>query len=419
MASEVFITRRDANKQLVLITETITASRTWVVPGNAKDNSFDVITFGAGNSTEYAGGCSGWLNRNSLTLTPGQSISITIGSSSATSFGTYLSANKGGSGGGGSGGTYKTDRNGKQFGGAAGCGGNTTIYGDTHGGNGGVWGGGGGGFNKAGGDGGTYGGGGGHTGFAWTMFTNGERYGGNGGTYGGGGAGATTGIYGTDNDFVYSLGGIGGTYGGNGWDYTRSINTTLGEYKNCAENGTNTISSTSVAIDEITGEYLRGFGVFRGYYGGGGGYGGDGGIGSRDGGGGGGGGGYGSNGGSSYSQKGSGYSGAGGGGGYGGDGESPSNRIFGLRTDIGDPGGGGGYGKVSVGKYGGGGGYYCPAGGYNTYRHQSDFNCIKGGGGGIGIWDKGRFVGSYGSGSSGSNAPAEPGVCIIKYYVSK
>ena len=111
MASEVSITRRNAYKQDVLIMETITADRTWTVLGNAKDNLFDVITFGTGNGRStvgyensddsinmYAFG-SGWLNRNSLTLTPGASISITVGAGKTTTFRIYLSANKDGSGG--------------------------------------------------------------------------------------------------------------------------------------------------------------------------------------------------------------------------------------------------------------------------------------------------------------------------------
>lgn len=105
-------------------TEVITYNTNWVVPA-AKNNSFDVLAYGAGGggSSRYScGGGGGWMNRKTLILTPGTSITITIGvgglpyngkgdgdSGGTTSFGSYISANGGGGGvwdgGGGSGGS--------------------------------------------------------------------------------------------------------------------------------------------------------------------------------------------------------------------------------------------------------------------------------------------------------------------------
>ena len=82
-------------------------------------------------------------------------------------------------------------------------------------------------------------------------------------------------------------------------------------------------------------------------------------------------------------------------------------------------GGGGGYGKVSVGRNGAGGGYYCPGEGLRKTKEDNGTGMKGGGGGGIGIWDGNDPIKSYGSGCIGNSGSyqAEPGVCIIQYYV--
>ena len=117
--SEAIIARRSGGLRLKvsksLRTETITFNTNWTVP-NAINNAFDVRIFGGGGrGASSGGGGGGWMNNATLTLTPGDNISITIGAGGnnefhrtggTTSFGTYLSANggetlNGGSGGGG------------------------------------------------------------------------------------------------------------------------------------------------------------------------------------------------------------------------------------------------------------------------------------------------------------------------------
>ena len=389
--SEVVISRRGGSSSGagIMITNIITVNRNWTVP-KAKDQKFDIRIFGGGGYVDdrNMGAGSGWMNNAILTLPKNQSINITIGKSGmnlnrnnsggTTSFGSYLSAVGGKNSDGGSGGCpweayYYTGR-GYQFGG---CGGHIGYNGRQVG-NGGVWGGGGGASTKRyharAGDGGYYGGGGSTT-------DSNQIAPGNGGYYGGGGGGGLNRI---------NNGGKGGWYNDNGtWKQSGFggnggfVDSGYWGHIN-AENGTDTSAWTNIPTDSITNERLVGKGLggnsipqsrdYTGCGGGGGGFGGNGGTGNR---GGGGGGGYGSNGGEG------GYYG-GGGGGYGGDGGAV---------------GGGGYGKVSKGGEFGGGGYYCPAGGKQHTK----------GGGGIGIWDEGAFIASYGGAD-------EDGVCIIKYY---
>lgn len=458
--SDVIISRRGSGKSKsgngnTLITEYITFNQNWVVPYGVKNNEFSVRIFGAGATVNaYTinnnSGGSGWMNNDIFTLTPGEIIPITIGQSidyensynnrihniynsamyqidlinylhntgPSSSFGTLLSANGGkdkNGGSGGSGGNSSDAHGGRgyQFGGGG------TFNGN--GGNGGVWGGGGGGGNNYkgygnGGYGGLYGGGGG-----CSLVTSNLGHGGNGGKYGGGGGGA---IIKYSGGGYKTYPGIGGEFGGNGGNRFTNIvgNDSFITNLNSVspENGTNTIGDSNVpSLLQGNGCY-GGFGVNdtknnNAYYngtGGGGGYGGNGGCGFGNiinlayvqcvGGGGGG---YGSNGGNA------GFITPGGGGGYGGDGGSGSNRTSPYGGfQVGFPAGGGGYGKGATGG-GGGGGYYCPGGGIN----------LTGGGGGYGIWQDNKFIKSYASGGfwnkNTSAYIAEPGICIIQYYV--
>ena len=201
--SEAIITRRSgagSKMKTVLNTLTFTNSNNWKVPSTLANNTVSVRIFGAGGSGyiryQSTGGGGGWMNNGDVTVTPGQTIPITIGVGQASgaggssSFGTYLSANGGyiGYGGSGGGSNDSTDDissiDGYQFGGGGGS--------SRDGGNGGMWGGGGGGgggyfhiFN--GGHGGTYGGGGGYTVDIENLnlpYQNHFGYSGNGGVYG-------------------------------------------------------------------------------------------------------------------------------------------------------------------------------------------------------------------------------------------
>ena len=407
--ADVIISRRgNGGGSSTLITEYIESNRVWTVPSNAKGNKFSIRIIGSGGYTYGSGGSSGWMNNDVLTLTPGQSINVTIANQNGqtTSFGTYLSAAGG----------YTAQTSNVKAGGGSGGTGAATGYqfgGGGQGGNGGPWGGGGGGWFGGygnGGHGGIYGGGGGGGSNPAQTATYG--LGGNGGTYGGGGGGACT----LNN---MGNGGIGGTYGGNGGN---SCNPKSNTPPTIGENGTNTIGWTNLMkFDDgssmTTGNgksgSLRNSFVKWGGGTGGGGFGGIGGdswlpsavVNNKANHGGGGGGGYGSNGGTGGLYN----AGGGGGGGYGGDGGTADINVKGG-------GGGGGYGKISKGGSGGGGGYYCPAGGFNN---------ISGCGGGLGILSNdGVLIKSYGSGgtvASNSSSTAtlkmqpEPGVCIIQY----
>ena len=304
-----------------------TESGSWTVPANV--TSVDVFLFGGGggagytshtgdndnNGTGYGGGGgSGHMAKSTLTVTPGQSIAITIGAGGArgssggtggtggtTSFGSLLSA-QGGSGGGSGTSTSSSAKGGDGGNGGAGGAGGSAEYkepnpsfppGASHyyyvqpygkGGNGAQFGGG------AGGYGSTSGGG------------NGGQYGGGGGTYGG-------------------TAGTGGQYGGKGGT--------------SGAKGVNGTDTTSIAGLEFTGRGLAGN------------------VGTSDNPGGSGGGGYGGNGGNSGHYVG------GGGGGYGAD--------AGIGT------GGGGYGGVPTGT--GGGGYGASnygRGGNSSYDNTTD-----------------------------------------------
>ena len=410
------------NKVYEFRSETITSSRQWPVPYGVRNNQFEVRIFGGGgcgiNSGSYTwggrGGGGGWMNNAILTLTPGQNISISIGTGGnttyrnggTTSFGTYLSALGGdgayltnmraGDGGSGGGGHCDGGR-GYQFGGGGG--------GQYNGGDGGIWGGGGGGGNRGtrAGHGGTYGGGGGS-----------QYYlGGNGGTYGGGGGS------GADNN--RSRIGIGGTYGGNGG--CNRVN---------AENGTNTIGlpeDIPFRGAGLAGKLINDPNNRNGSQcGGGGGYGGNGG--------GinyfrgttywaGGGGGYGGNGGI-------GFGGVGGGGGYGGDGGSNMSSCGGGGYGTGATGGSSNDGRIAPG--GGGGGYYSKGGNtswFNDYDRTDDWASGSGGGGSYG--EGGYYVSNTryhapGYGGDGGGCTVERvdsrsnggyggnGICIIQYW---
>lgn len=355
-----------------MITEIFDKNDVFIVPEGAKNNEFSVICVGGGggscasfvnvanfwaaNSNKIgAGGGGGWVNKNTFTLKPGESIPITIGSGGngvemgtsvniyggnggTTSFGTYLSA------AGGEGGSFRYINSWYNgfYGGNGGSGGGAHSAGNNY---------------AYGGQGYQFGGGGG------------DGAGGNGGTYGGGGAGEN------------NSRGKGGTYGGNGW--TPSRNSTA---------GTNTMSNSSIDIS-LRGNGNAGYRFsspnqqFVQYYGGGGGgYGGDGGIYygasvycS-------GGGGYGANGGSVQ------WYGSGGGGGYGKAG------YGGNSSNICAAGGGGSYGhgasSAESATYGGGGAAY--------------IRMISGGG--IGLI-AGDMVYDYSS-ANGAN-----GLIIIQYQV--
>ena len=263
----------------VLKTEVITKTQTWTVPDGV--TSVNVFLFGGGGGggsnarsegEERAyggGGGGGYMAKSTFTVTPKQSINVTIGAGGAvgqaggtTSFGSLLSA-QGGS-----------------------AGENARVDGTR-------------GYGGKGGDGGS--GGAGNTGTYLSYFVNCgaggncaqfgggagsyEANGGNGGTYGGGGGAG-------DSDSGSYSGGTGGQYGGAGGD--------------SRQNGTDGTDTTNIADIDFKGLGKAGtrYSVVGGG-GGGGGYGGNGGEGGVYEGGGGGG--YGGNGGNS----------GGGGGGYG------------------------------------------------------------------------------------------------------
>lgn len=284
-------------QKFCLKTDIITSTSTWTMPAGVKDNTIQVRLFGGGGGggSNGGGGGGGEMAVQSITLTPGTQVSITIGAGGArgaaggaSAFGGYLSASGGAAGGydGGSGGS--------------GGGGGVEIRSSTY-------------YCRSGGN-ATYGGGGG-TSYGTTHSSN-NVHGGNGGTYGGGG-----GI--TESS---QTPGTGGTYGGAGSSY-----------------------ASYTAVPGVDGTDTRGMGLeFEGDgkasqtdRGGGGGYGGRGGDGVGKYGGAGGGGGYGADGGngSRYGTSDT-YASGGGGGGYGGRGGHAGYQ---------EAGGGGGYGRSGAG----------------------------------------------------------------------
>ena len=293
-------------------TQTFTSSGTFTVPESVGQN-FMVTLVGGGAIGGNSGTAAAVLKKQTLTLTKGASIPVTIGAKytsgshngNTSSFGSLLSA---------SGGVYSTTYAGASaiadggMGGGGAYGSSSSSASPNYGGNGGTYGGGGGGAYAR---------------------SQGNGHGGNGGTYGGGGGGG-----GSYSSWA-SAGGSGGTYGGNGG--TGGIRG--GTYASDGQDGTNT---TGMDLD-FTGTGTKGSGALgssvsqTGGGGGGGGYGGNGGNGSvpggssSDTGAGGGGGGYGGNGANASS-----YYAAGGGGGYGGNADQYH---------------GGGYGPDNYGSY--------------------------------------------------------------------
>lgn len=409
--SECIISRRGYNANgappptLTLKTVTYTSNVNWVVPNH--EGSINVILCGGGgggcltnnryggyNYNAYCGGGGGWINTQTFSnLRAKNVISIYIGdggdggsydffnqnnptSGGSSSFGSYLSANggegagyyKAGNGGSG-GGVFSNNTFNRYASGINLSPGIGFIYG------GGGWYDGNGIFtivhNHS--NGGTYGGGGGsyyrygnnnrYPGIEMYPSDN-NRYAGDGGTYGGGGGVNYINCTLSNGRFNFSNSnhfGRGGTYGGNGGldlvgreDYGYANY----NYEVNAENGTNTMSISSIPSN------MRGWGYSNWAGNGGGGYGGNGGA-------------YG-----------------GGGGGYGGQG-----GWWG--------GGGGGYGRnANGGWWGGGGGGYFAKGGNNG-----------GGGAGYGQGGNQTVTPGYGGGGGGKFRSGGRGVCVIQYYV--
>lgn len=320
-----------------------TESGSWTVPANVTSATVLVMGGGGGAGGDVAyessggfshdadggGGGAGRIKKQVLNVTPGQSITVTIGAGgtagdSIDSTGTLVG------GDGGNGGTTSFGTLLSATGGEGGKGATASTYYNAAAGNGGAGsagGGGGFGYNKGGngGNGDYCGGGGAGSGFSDSACTAG-----NGGTYGGGG-GAIGGTIGT-----------GGTYGGKGGSAYQQVNAVAGT------------DTTAMSLDFIgegkagTNGSTRnapGTGYRYGGGAGGGGYGGNGGNGGT---------------GSYYSGEAPYYGGNGGGGGYGGDGYSPNGTQ--------NPGGGGGgYGGDATGS--GGGGY-----GASNYGKGGDSN---------------------------------------------
>ena len=356
---------------------------TFVVPGNVKNNTFKVMCYGGGGSSDgYCGGGGGYMNIMELDNLPTSvSIPITIGAGGfrniynsslkgntggITTFGSYVSAN------GGTGGAMNNFKNSKGGSGGSGGGGGSYLYGSN------------------GGDGYQFGGGGaGGGGFdrsrsAGTWYFNINQYrGGNGGEYGGGGGTTKSGNftfkctfdgYDSRDNPIYSIAynisnlgsktliGLGGNYGGNG-GYDNGNNGTEFNTDFLNMQDSSLVLSKNSSYGKVGAGNYNNSKIAGG--GGGGGYGGIGGAGGNGlinarapsgsgnyrmnvgAGGGGGGGGYGANGGNGSAggiESGNG-GGGGGGGGYGGKG-ADANRMCG--------GGGGGYGPSNYGAGGGG-----------------------------------------------------------------
>ena len=317
--SEAIISRRGSGGGSsgggTLRTEIIAFNTNWVVPNHI--GSISVRLFGGG-SAGYGGeqgGCGGWMNNKDLSLSNGIVVPITIG------IGGKMLNTSGISGGTTSFGTYLSANGGTNIAGGSGGGGSNGRYG--------------------GGTGYQFGGGGGKIS---VQFVNINYEGGDGGIWGGGGGGN----------------GKGGTYGGNGC-------VRLGS----AENGTNTMSNSSVPVN------MRGYGIA---------------------------------GQSTYGA---------GGGGFGGNG---GNGVYSPSGQRGMCGGGGGYGIGASGgnagmyQYGDGGGG--GGGGYNSRGGNGGMSWGGGGGGGYGDGGGGTALGvdgGIGAGGAGTGKGGN-GICIVEYY---
>lgn len=330
-----------------------TESGSWTVPANVTSATVLVMGGGGGSGGKVSyessgswshdakggGGGAGRIKKQAVTLTPGQSITVTIGTGGiggdndsgtgtlaggdgrnggTTSFGTLLSATGGEGGKGATASSYYDPAGGNGGAGSAGGGGGFGHYSGGNGGN------------------GDYCGGGG----AGSGFGSGNANGGNGGIYGGGG-GTISGTVGAGGQYGGSGGSAPSTMPGNGTDTTAMNLDFTGEGKA----GTNGVAD---------GAYNYGGGA------GGGGYGGNGGNGGE---------------GTHISGENPYYGINGGGGGYGGDGYGASTASTGLTQQSG--GGGGGYGGDATGS--GGGGYGANnygSGGNGQYGGNSGGNGI-------------------------------------------
>ena len=370
-----------------LQTRIFTSNGTFVVPGNVKNNTFKVMCYGGGGSSDgYCGGGGGYMNIMELNnLQSSVSIPIIIGAGGfrnisnssvkgntggTTTFGSYVSAI------GGTGGAMNNYKNSKGGSGGSGGGGGSILYG-ANGGDGFQFGGGG-----AGGDGFDRS----RSGVGYWVYNIRQYCGGNGGNFGGGG-GTTKSYkfnfhcmfdgYDSSDDPIYSIDytmentgsntliGLGGKYGGNG-GYNNGDSGTEFDIDFLNMQDTSLILSKNSSYGKVGAGNYNNSKIAGG--GGGGGYGGIGGSGGNGliiarapyssgnyrmnvgAGGGGGGGGYGANGGNGDAGINSGNGGGGGGGGgYGGKGADAS-----LIRYISQGGGGGGYGPSNYGAGGGG-----------------------------------------------------------------
>ena len=374
---------------------------TFVVPGNVKNNTFKVMCYGGGGSSDgYCGGGGGYMNIMELNNLPTSvSIPITIGTGGfrntinvdlkgntggTTTFGSYVSAN------GGTGGSWNSYGGGS--GGSGGGGGAYSLGGGGYGSNGGI------GYQFGGGGAAADGKSRDRSSYGQVSAILYSRDGGNGGEYGGGGgacvyADYVYNYYRNSNSNVTTIDnaniGIGGKYGGNGGtsmkSATKGINFST-DFLNIQDASlillNNSMNGKAGAGDYKNNNIAGG--------GGGGGYGGKGG-----------------NGGNGYIKT-SIYDGceinvagggAGGGGGYGADGGNGTNgrnAVGGYDCCGGAGGGGGGYG----GK------------GADANRSNQPTSGIGGGGGGYGPSN----YGAGGGGTAINGLNGKSGICIIEYY---
>lgn len=383
----------------VMHTDIITSNSTYVVPNGIRNGELVVTVFGGGgghfnasarNGYYGGGGGGGYMNRNTISISPGTSVSVTIGhggtvnnSGGTTSFGTWIAANGGGAG------YYANGGNGGSGGGAGG------FSADANGGDGQLFGGGGCAICKT-------------TFLEYGNYANFKSNGsaswgsntrpGYGGTYGGDGGYGIGYVY-------YSASSI-------PW-YVSSANTNAYDpspnrghggiasfYNNCVPNvqyctNGDTLDNNAQLLSTglpLTTTGLAGTTAFNNYgsnrvygFGGGGGLGGCGGSGAVN-----------------ISDATTMFRiGGGGGGGYGANG---GNACAGYSSGTDGPGacGGGGGGYGSVGTDG-----YCNS---TTGYYYAGTVSYGGGGGGYG-------PSNYGRGSNKFNA-ATSGVCIIQYQIA-